>query len=150
MSAVASVCQELGLAVAELVDGAAVRVRQTQRHRIEHDDGVERRVEDALVAQRLPERAGVRDRRRGTRRKGFREGQVVGRVAPPGFGPDEGHRAEDLAARDDRDAHVRLESERPEELEMISILRRGIDHLRRHVRHHVGLTGPQDELEPSR
>ena len=71
--------EQLLRAVAELVGGAAVHVRQPQRERVEHDDRVERRVEDALVADGLAERAGVRDRGRGSRREALGEREVLRR-----------------------------------------------------------------------
>ena len=48
--------ERLGV-VAQLVDGALVDVRQLERRRVEHEDRVERRVEDPLVTADVAEEA---------------------------------------------------------------------------------------------
>ena len=95
--------------VAKLVDRALVDVRERVTGRVEHEDGVECRVEDPLEAADVTEQAGVLDRRSGPGGEVLGELEIIPcEASGPTLPPTNVMTPRPLAAGDERDGEVRM------------------------------------------
>ncbi len=134
----------------ELLRGAAVCVGDPAGQRLEHQDRVAGRVEQALEPDALAEQAGVLDRRGRPTGEALGECDVVRLEAPAAVAADQGQDADDPAAGDQRDRDVGAERQRPEHLAMAVVAGRRVDHPGRDVGHVLRAPGPQDRRHAAR
>ena len=134
----------------ELLGGAAVGIGDPSGERLEHQDCIAGRVEEALEANALPKQAGILDCGSGPVGETLGKHDVVGLEATIALAADEGQDSDDPAGRDHRNRDVRAERQRPEQIAMPLISGGGIDRLRRDVGHVFRPTGPQDRCRASR